>query len=68
MDGRMVSVHLKKDKWHNKRLQPGTIKAVQKYIKEYRLQPQDYFAGRRRKDGKFDGVKISETAYRKQPC
>ncbi len=64
----MVSVHLKKDKWHNKRLQPGTIKAVQKYIKEYRLQPQDYFAGKRRKDGKFDGVKISETAYRKQPC
>lgn len=67
LDGRIVNVYLKKqEKWHNKRLQPGTIQAVQNYIKEYGLQPQDYFIGRRRKDGEFDGVKISETAYRKQ--
>lgn len=67
LDGRVVSVYLQKqDKWHNKRLQPGTIQAIHDYIKEYGLQPQDYFVGRRNKGGRFEGVKISETAYRKQ--
>ncbi|MBM7715345.1 integrase/recombinase XerC [Bacillus thermophilus] len=67
LDGRIVNVFLQKqDKWHNKRLQPGTVRAVQEYIKEYGLQPQDYFIGRRSKGGNFEGVKISETAYRKQ--
>ncbi|MFZ7947244.1 MULTISPECIES: tyrosine-type recombinase/integrase [Bacillaceae] len=67
LEGRYVSVHLRKqDKWHNKRMQPETVQAIQSYIKEYGLRPNDYFVGSRRKDGKFDGVKISETAYRKQ--
>ncbi|MCM3636370.1 site-specific integrase [Sporosarcina luteola] len=67
LDGRYVSVHLRKqEKWHNKRLQPSTVEAIQAYINEYGLQPYDHFVGSRRKDGKFEGVKISETAYRKQ--
>ncbi|WP_336822915.1 site-specific integrase [Sporosarcina sp. USHLN248] len=67
LDGRYVSVYLRKqDKWHNKRLQPNTVEGIQAYINEYGLQSHDYFVGSRRKNGQFDGVKISETAYRKQ--
>ncbi|ARK25599.1 hypothetical protein SporoP37_13675 [Sporosarcina sp. P37] len=67
LDGRYVSVYLRKqDRWHNKRLQPETVQAIQAYVKEYGLQPEDHFVGSRRKNGIFTGVRISETAYRKQ--
>ncbi|GKW46917.1 site-specific integrase [Planococcus sp. NCCP-2050] len=67
LEGFTLSVYLKKQKkWHYKRLNLETVKAVREYIHLYKLKQEDYFVGRTHKSGKYKSEQISETAYRNQ--
>lgn len=55
---------LKKQKrWHTKRLTPEVINAIEVYIREYCLKPDDYFVGRVYKSGRYESTAISEIGY-----
>lgn len=65
LDQNYLSVYMKKQKiWKNKRLTQEAVKAVKDYIKEYKLNPDDYFVGRVFKNGKFKSIQASESGYR----
>ncbi|MDJ0333440.1 tyrosine-type recombinase/integrase [Planococcus sp. S3-L1] len=66
LKNRSVHVYLKKQKrWHIKRLTPEVINAIELYIREYYLQPNDYFVGRAYKNGRYESTAISEIGYGK---
>ncbi|WP_233569684.1 tyrosine-type recombinase/integrase [Planomicrobium sp. Y74] len=64
LKNRSLHVYLKKQKrWHTKRLTPEVINAIEVYIREYRLKPDDYFVGRVYKSGRYESTAISEIGY-----
>lgn len=64
LKNRSVHVYLKKQKrWHTKRLTLEVINAIDIYIGEYRLKPDDYFVGRVYKNGRYESTAISEIGY-----
>src|SRR5690606_22646977 len=59
LKNRSVHVYLKKQKrWHTKRLTLEVIKAIDIYIGEYHLKPEDYFVGRVYKNGRYESTTI----------
>lgn len=47
LKNKCVHVYLKKQKrWHTKRLTPEVIHAIEVYIREYHLKPDNYFVGK----------------------
>lgn len=64
LKNKSVYVYLKKQKrWHTKRLTLEVINAIDIYIGEYRLKPDDYFVGRVYKNGRYESTAISEIGY-----
>lgn len=64
LKNKFVHVYLKKQKrWHNKRLTPEVINAIDVYIREYNLKTDEYFVGRVYKNGRYESTAISEIGY-----
>lgn len=66
LQARTVLVDLKKQHdFYEKRLTLEAVKAVKAYIREYKLQPDDFFVGSADRWGNYTSKQISETAYNK---
>lgn len=64
LKNKSVHVYLKKQKkWHTKRLTQEVVDAINLYILEYNLKPDNYFIGRVYKNGRYESTAISEIGY-----